>query len=118
MGPVAMYLSNWITQEAAKKLWISQKPLLVKLLQNWNMLNCTPSSTPLSQPLHKLPSPPPNLIPDIWDDEITINYQCLISSLTYLAICTRPDITYVAMALGPFNTNPIHAHLLATKGVL
>jgi len=119
MGPVAMYLGNRITRDrAARKLWISQKPLLVELLQNWNMLDCTPSSTPLSQPLHKLPSPPPNSIPDIRDDEITINYQRLIGSLTYLAICTRPDIAYAAMALGQFNANPTRAHLLAAKGVL
>jgi hypothetical protein len=119
MGPVAMYLGNRITRDRLnRKLWISQKPLLIELLQNWNMLDCTPSNLPLSQPLHKLPPPPPNSIPGIHDDNITINYQRIVGSLTYLAICTRPDIAYAAMALGQFNANPTRAHLLAAKGVL
>jgi len=70
MGPVSMYLGERITCDRANwKLWISQKPLLVDLLQSWNMLNCTPSNVPLSQSLHKLPTPPPNSIPDVRDDE-------------------------------------------------
>jgi hypothetical protein len=36
----------------------------------------------------------------------------------YLAICTRPDIAYAAMALGQFNSNPTRAHLACAKGVL
>jgi transposase InsO family protein len=119
MGPVSMYLGERITRDRAnRKLWISQKPLIVDLLHTWNMLDCTPSNVPLSQPLHKLPTAPPNSIPDVRDDEILINYQRLVGSLTYIAICTRPDIAYVAMALGQFNANPTRAHLLAAKGVL
>jgi len=117
--PVSMYLGERITRDRTnRKLWISQRPLLVDLLQSWNMLDCTPSNVPLSQPLHKLPPPPPNSIPDVHDDEILINYQCLVGSLTYLAICSRPDIAYAAMALGQFNAKPTRAHLLAAKGVL
>jgi len=119
MGPVSMYLGERITRDRAnRKLWISQRPLLVDLLQSWNMLDCTPSNVPLSHPLHKLPPPPTNSIPDVRDDDILINYQRLVGSLTYLAICTRPDIAYAAMALGQCNAKPTHAHLLAAKGVL
>jgi hypothetical protein len=119
MGPVSMYLGERITRNRTnRKLWISQRPLLVDLLQSWNMLDCTPSNVPLSQPLHKLPPPLPNSIPDVRDDEILINYQRLVGSLTYLAICSRPDIVYTAMALGQFNAKPTRAHLLAAKGVL
>ena len=118
-GPVSMYLRNRITRDRANwKLWISQKPLLVDLLQIWNMLDCMPSNILLSQSPHKLPTAPPNSIPDVCDDEITINYQHLVGSLTYLAICTCPNIAYIAMALSQFNANPTHAHLLMAKGVL
>lgn len=119
MGPVSMYLREQITHDRANwKLWISQKPLIVNLLQTWNMLDCTPSNIPLSQPLYKLPTAPLNSIPDVWDDKILINYQCLVGSLMYITICTCPDIAYVAMALGQFNANPTCAHLLTAKGIL
>lgn len=119
MGPVSMYLGNRITRDRPnRKLWISQKPMIYDLLQNWEMLDCTPSKVPLSQHLHKLPTPPPNSLPNIVDDDILINYQRIVGSLIYLAICTRPDIAYAAMALGQYNAAPTRAHLLAAKGVL
>lgn len=119
MGPVSMYLRNRITQDrATRTLWISQRPLLVELLQTWNMLDCTPTNTPLSQPLHKLPTPSSNSLHNIKDDDIKINFQRLVGSFIYLAICTRPDIAYAAMALGQYNANPTRAHLLTAKGVL
>jgi len=52
------------------------------------------------------------------DDEILINYQCLVGSLTYFAIFSCPDIAYAAMALGQFNAKPTRAHLLVAKGIL
>ena len=114
-----MYLRERITWDRANhKLWISQKPLIVDLLHTWNMLDCMPSSILLSQHLHKLPPAPLNSIPDVWDDEIIINYQRLVGSLTYIMICTHPNIAYAAMALGQFNANPTRAHLLTAKGVL
>lgn len=73
-------------------------------------------------PLHyNLSTPLPlslNAVPDIPDSEIKVNYQCIIGSILYLTICTRPDIAYLAMALGQFNANPNCSPLLAAKGVL
>jgi len=83
-----------------------------------NPLNCHTSSVPLHHKLHTLPDMPPNSLPDILDNNIKINFQCLVGSLIYLAVCMCPDITYVAMALGQYNSAPTHAHLLAAKGVL
>jgi hypothetical protein len=36
----------------------------------------------------------------------------------YLAIATRPDITYYAMWLGHFSAKPTHSHMLIAKHVL
>ena len=48
-GLVSMYLGERITCDRTNyKLWISQKPLLIDLLQSWNMLNCTSCHVPLS----------------------------------------------------------------------
>jgi hypothetical protein len=81
------------------------------------MTICTPASTPLSTKLYLL-EPMPSALPDIKDDDVKLLYQKLVRSLIYLAICTRPDISYAAMALGQFNANPTRAHLVAAKRVL
>jgi hypothetical protein len=62
--------------------------------------------------------PSPNALPEVKDDDIKPLFQKLVGSLIYLAICTRPDISYAAMALGQFNAKPTRAHLLAAKRVL
>ena len=62
--------------------------------------------------------PMPNALPEIADDDIKPLFQKLVGSLIYLAICTRPDISYAAMSLGQYNANPTRSHLVAAKRVL
>jgi hypothetical protein len=45
-------------------------------------------------------------------------YTSLVGSLMYLAVTTRPDITYAAGVLARFNSNPGLAHWQAAKHVL
>ena len=42
----------------------------------------------------------------------------MVGCLLYLAIATRPDISYYAMWLGQFNAAPTRAHFLTAKHVL
>ena len=117
----SLYLGIRIIRDRPRrKLWLSQKVFITNLLASWNLtpLNCHTSSIPLHHKLHMLPEAPPNSLPDIPDADIKINFQRLVGSLIYLAVCTCPDIAYVAMALGQHNVNPTCAHLLAAKGVL
>jgi hypothetical protein len=118
MGPASLYLGNRITRDCPRrKLWLSQKSYCLELLRTWNLSNCTPASTPLSTKLSLL-NPMPNALPEVKDDDVKPLYQKLVGSLIYLAICTRPDISYAAMSLGQFNANPTRAHLVAAKRVL
>jgi len=121
LGPASLYLGIWIIRDrACCKLWLFQKAFITDLLTTWNLTpsNCHTSSVPMCHKLHMLPDAPPNSLPDIPDADIKVNFQCLVGSLIYLAVCTRPDIAYVAMALGQHNSNPTRAHLLTAKGVL
>ena len=118
MGPASLYLGNRITRDRSRrKIWLSQRSYCLELLRTWNLSNCTPASTPMTVKLHLL-DPSPNALPDVKDDDIKPLYQRLVGSLIYLAVCTRPDISYAAMALGQFNANPTRAHLVAAKRVL
>ena len=121
LGPVSMFLAIRIHCDCAhRKIFLSQKSFITDLLDTWNMTNCHPLPVPLCQKLHELPTLPPNSLPDFCDNDIKLNFQCLVGSLIYLVVCTRPDIAYIAMALGQYNTSPTRAHpsLLAAKGVL
>jgi len=45
-------------------------------------------------------------------------YQSILSSLMYLAISTRPDISYAVGVLSKFSINPSTLHLTAMKRLL
>jgi hypothetical protein len=103
MGPASLYLGNRITRDRSRrKLWLSQKSYCIDLLRTWNLSNCTPASTPMTVKLYLL-DPTPNALPEIADDDVKPLFQKLVGSLIYLAICTRPDISYTAMSLGQYN---------------
>jgi hypothetical protein len=113
------YLGQRIIRDRANKtIKISQSDLIVDLLEDWNMMDCKHSNIPLSHNPNNLPPCAPNACSNIPDYDITISYQRLVGSITYLAICTRPDLAYAAMSLGQFNASPTRAHLVAAKGVL
>jgi Reverse transcriptase (RNA-dependent DNA polymerase) len=121
LGPVlnTRYLGQRIIRDRVNKtIRISQADLIVGLLEEWGLTNCKSTIVPLQHNPNSLPPCSPNACHDIPDDQITITYQCLVGSLTYLTICTRPDIAYTAMALGQFNASPTRTHLPCAKTVL
>ena len=115
----AWYLGQRIVcNHAQKTIHILQSDLVTNLLEDWGMLECKISTVPLSHNLNNLPPCSPNACPNIPDCDITVAYQRLVGSLTYLAVCMRPDLAFAAMALGQFNASATRAHLMVAKGVL
>lgn len=97
---------------------MSSHVYLEDLVAEWNLDSCRTSSTPFPSHLPTLSSAPLNSLPDISDAELVPKYQRLVGCLLYLAIATRPDISYYAMWLGQFNTAPTRTHFLLAKHVL
>ena len=121
LGPVTntRYLGQRIVRDRTNRvIRVSQSDLVISLLEDWGMSECKVSSTPLPHNFTQLPPCSPNACPDISDADITLAYQRLVGSLTYLAICTWPDLVYTAMALGQYNASPTRSHLVIAKGVL
>ena len=121
LGPVlnTRYLGQRIFRDRPNKIIrISQSDLIMALLEDWGLYDPKTSLVPLHHNPHSLPPCSPNACADIPDDKVTVSYQRLVGSLTYLAVCTRPDIAYAAMSLGQFNASPSRAHLACAKGVL
>jgi len=121
LGPVinTRYLGQRLIRDRPNKtIQLSQSDLILALLEDWGLHDCKTSNTPLQYNPSTPPPCSPNACNDIPDNKLTISYQRLVGSLTYLAICTRPDIAYATMALGQFNATPTRAHLVCAKGVL
>ena len=97
---------------STKTMHISQKAYLENILKRFNMSNCKPVSTPMEvgKKYEKLK-----------DGEQTTDlreYQCIIGSLMYAAIATRPDIAFSVGMLSQYMSNPGEEHFRGIKRVL
>ncbi|XP_036347715.1 uncharacterized mitochondrial protein AtMg00810-like, partial [Rhagoletis pomonella] len=88
-GPVQLFLSMEVEREGETgPITICQKGQIKQLLQQHSMIDCRITSTPLEpkQQLHCSSDECKRVDPQ--------EYQSLIGSLLYLALCTRPDIMH------------------------
>ena len=119
LGPCAKFLNLLIIWDRpGRRLWLSSKIYIAELLEEWNMTSSHSALTPFPSNLPDLSFAPPNSLPSILDTDLLTQYQRLVSCLLYLAVTTRPDISYYAMWLGQFNANPTRPHFLLAKHVL
>ena len=78
------------------------------------MSDCKPVDTPID-PNHQLSK---EQCPTNEEERIKMYdypYAQLVGSLMYLAICTRPDISFAVGKLGQFSSNPGIAHWKAAQ---
>jgi hypothetical protein len=91
-----------------------QSEYITYLLEEYGMLQCNPILLPLDAnfPFGR-PSDIHPVIPNL-----ASNFRKLIGELLYLAICTRPDISYSVNSLAQFSANPTASHYAAAKWLL
>jgi len=119
LGPCSKFLGILIIQDRPSCcIWLSSHVYIAELLHEWKMTNCKCASTPFPYKVNEMPVPLSNSLPDVTDEELTVKYQWLVKCLLYLAIATRPDISYYTMWLGQYNTKLNRSHLLAAKHIL
>lgn len=119
MGECSKFLGILIIRDRPNhRLWLSSHVYVSELLAEWNLSTCKTASTPFPYKITESLPAPLNSIPDISDNDLIPKYQRIVGCLLYLAISTRPDISYYVMWLGQFNSKPTRAHLLAAKHVL
>ena len=118
LGDTSFLLGVHIQRERSKRtLTLSQHQYIVDLLQHYGMSDCVAVSTPLDPncKLSKEQSPQDD------KEKATMRaypYAQLVGSLMYLAIATRPDISYAVGLLGRFSANPGLPHWKAAKHLL
>lgn len=95
--------------KSKQELRVNQKHYILYLLEKFGMLDVKPISTPI-EPRLKLEKG------DHCDENIP--YRCLIGSLMFLAVNSRPDIAFSVSYLSQFNTCYTNIHFQHAKRIL
>lgn len=112
LGPASFILNLQITRDRPNRIIsISQATHIRNLLQQHQMENCLPASTPLN-PGTTFEDESSQLLPDITP------FQSLIGALLYIANATRPDITFATNRLSQFTSKCTELHLTSAKHIL
>ena len=122
LGDIDLYLGMKVTRNrSTREIWISQQYYTESLIERWGMDDANPVYTPMEDHLWKLKDAPLNALPELSKlprPKFIKQYQAIVGGLLYLAICTRPDISYSVQALSQHNMNPSLTHLLAAKRLI
>jgi ATP-binding cassette subfamily B (MDR/TAP) protein 1 len=100
-----------------RKIWLSQKNYIRKVLRRFNMQDSKPVSTPLSIN-YKLSS---SMSPSSEAERIEMSRvpnALVVGSLMYAMICTRPHIAQAVGLVSRFMANPGREHWNVIKRIL
>ena len=100
---------------STNKLILDQRPMIERIMQQFNMTNCISIDTPESGIKLTLQECPKQ---EERNEIIVNNYQSLTGALLYLALSTRPDIAHAVNVLSRFLSNPGQVHIQAAKRAL
>jgi len=92
-------------------IYLDQESYVDQVLKNFGMDDCKVVSTPIESKVEKVTN-------NIDVDLSNLPYQKLIGSLMYLAVLTRPDITFAVNYLSQFNNCYSEYHWQCAKRVL
>lgn len=110
LGPVRRYLGMRIhVNKECKTITVDQQEYIEQLLLKFNMSNCKTVDTPIESKLN---------IEKAENIVANIPYQKLIGSLMYLAVLTRPDLSYSLSYLSQFNNCYNETHFNYAKRIL
>ena len=86
-------------------LGLSQKAYLEKVLKKYNMQNCKSSPTPIVKGDRYGDFQCPRNQYEI-DQMKMVPCSSTVGSLQYAQVCTRPDLAFVTVLLGIYQSNP------------
>ena len=118
MSDASYVIGIFISRDRSQKmLGLSQKGYIEKILERFNMNNCSASVVPLQKgDKFSLMQCPKNDVEHKGMESIP--YASVVGSLMYLQTCTRPDISFAVGMLGRYQSNPGIDHWKAAKKVL
>ncbi len=109
--PPTRFLGTDITRDLInKKIHLSQQHLVVKLIDRFDMRNLSPKFVP-ADPSKKLKRCM------LASDSFNFPYREAVGALLYLAISTRPDISYAVGQVAKHRQNPDLSHWEAVEQI-
>ncbi|GJT82694.1 retrovirus-related pol polyprotein from transposon TNT 1-94 [Tanacetum coccineum] len=106
LGPANKILGMQIHRDrVSRKIWLSQKSYVKKILQRFNMQDCKPISTPFATNI-KLSS---KMSPSSEKERMEMSrvpYASAVGSLMFAMICTRPDIVHAVGVVSQYMAEP------------
>ncbi|KAH9734074.1 Integrase catalytic domain-containing protein [Citrus sinensis] len=118
LGPANKILGMQIHRDRNnRKIWLSQKNYLKKILRRFNMQDCKSISTPLPVNFKLSSSMCPSNEAER-KEMSRVPYASAVGSLMFAMICTRPDIAQAVGAVSRYMANPGGEHWIAVKRVL
>ena len=118
IGEASYVIGIEIYRDRSRKiLGLSQKAYVNKILERFNMKNCSTSVAPIVKgDKFNLSQRPKNSL-EI-ESMKNIPYASAVGSLVYLEVCTRPDIGFAVGMLERYQSNPGLDHWKAAKKVM
>ncbi|KAH9678909.1 Integrase catalytic domain-containing protein [Citrus sinensis] len=118
LGPANKILGMQIHRDRNnRKIWLSQKNYLKKILWRFNMQDCKSISTPLPVNFKLSSSMCPSNEAER-KEMSRVPYASAVGSLMFAMICTRPDITQAVGVVSRYMANPGGEHWIAVKRIL
>jgi hypothetical protein len=115
LGPTSFLLGVKVEHDAPNRsLSLSQRQYILDMLERFNMSDCKPVSTPMD-PGSRLSTSMAPSTPEQIAEMQGVPYINAVGALNYLAIATRPDISYTVSKLARYNSNPGPEHWKAVK---
>jgi hypothetical protein len=93
----------------SKLLYFDQEKYLEKIFKKFNMSNCNPLSTPISNGQHVSKTMCPQNETEIIEME-SIPYAQVVGSLMYAMTSTRPNICHAVRLVSRYQSNPRKEH--------
>uniref|UniRef100_A0A2N9F5E5 CCHC-type domain-containing protein n=1 Tax=Fagus sylvatica TaxID=28930 RepID=A0A2N9F5E5_FAGSY len=100
----------------ARKLWLSQKNYIRKVLEKFSMLDAKPVSTPLANHFRLSGSQCPKNEEEI-ENMSKVPYASAVGCLMYAMVCTRPDLAHAMSTVSRCMANPGREHWNAVKWI-
>ena len=114
MGPISLYLGLQITRDRPnRRLYISQEAYIKRIASEFGMTEANKIKTPMEQ--IKIEAAKEDYIASA---SLKAGYMALVGHLTWIAITSRPDVSYSVGVCCRYLQNPTKDHFQVAKRIL